>query len=225
MQSLDRIWSSDQPHLDIEDIRDWFASYVYLPRLRDEATLNSALQRLMEKNMADPFAYAIGSDEETGAYEGGLGGRALMLGSLERGLLVRRDAIPREKTKPEPILPGEEADSPPDPTPPGPGGRVSGRPTFLRGRPWSWVTAPQARRGGCRGGRGRGTGGFGPSRTRSRCRSRKWSSPRLRCGSRIPRARQGKRLHPVGNHRLGEAEGRLLMARRRHPGTTTPLGI
>ena len=52
-----------RPHLSIDDIRDWFASYVYLPRLRDEATLDGALQRLVE-NLADPFAYASGFDEE-----------------------------------------------------------------------------------------------------------------------------------------------------------------
>ena len=121
MQSLGPIWPSDQPHLDIEEIRDWFASYVYLPRLRDEATLDGALQRLVE-NMADPIAYATGFDEETGAYEGVLDGRALMPGSLERGLLVRREAIPEPEPQPELSRPGDGGDSPPDPTPPDPGG-------------------------------------------------------------------------------------------------------
>ena len=120
MQSLAPIWPSDQPHLDIEEIRDWFASYVYLPRLRDEATLDGALQRLVE-NMADPFAYAAGFDEETGAYEGVMDGRALMPGSLARGLLVRRDAIPVPEMDPRPHHPGDGEDSTLDPARPEPG--------------------------------------------------------------------------------------------------------
>ena len=84
MQSLAPIWPSDRPHLSIDDIRDWFASYVYLPRLRDEATLDGALQRLVE-NLADPFAYASAFDEESCAYEGVMDGRALMPGHFTRG--------------------------------------------------------------------------------------------------------------------------------------------
>ena len=63
MQSLEPIWPEDRPHLDIDEVRDWFASYVYLPRLRDEATLDGALQRLVE-NLADPFAHAAGYEEK-----------------------------------------------------------------------------------------------------------------------------------------------------------------
>ena len=117
MQSLAPIWPSDRPHLSIEDIRDWFASYVYLPRLRDEATLDGALQRLVE-NFADPFAYASGFDEESGAYEGVMDGRALMPGHFKSGLLVRREAIPAAKLDSEPFRPGDDGGSTPTPTPP-----------------------------------------------------------------------------------------------------------
>ena len=113
MQSLAPIWPSDRPHLSIEDIRDWFASYVYLPRLRDEATLDGALQRLVE-NLADPFAYASGFDEESGAYKGVMDGRALMPGHFISGLLVRREAIPVAKPDAEPSRLGGEGSSVPD---------------------------------------------------------------------------------------------------------------
>ena len=116
MQSLAPVWVSERPHLSIEDIRDWFASYVYLPRLRDEATLDGALQRLVE-NLADPFAYASGIDEESGAYEGVMDGRALMPGHFMSGLLVRREAIPAAKLDPEPLRPGDDGGSTPTPTP------------------------------------------------------------------------------------------------------------
>jgi hypothetical protein len=116
MQSLEPIWPTARPHLNIEEIRDWFASYVYLPRLRDEATLDGALQRLVE-SMADAFAYASGFDEETGAYEGVVDGRTLMPGRFESGLLVRREAIPSAKPDSEPIRPGDDGGSTPTPTP------------------------------------------------------------------------------------------------------------
>ena len=119
MQSLAPIWPSDRPHLSIEDIRDWFASYVYLPRLRDEATLDGALQRLVE-NLADPFAYASGFDEESGAYEGVMDGRALMPGHFISGLLVRREAIPVAKPDAESSRPGDAGALAPSPTPPKP---------------------------------------------------------------------------------------------------------
>ena len=44
-----------------------------------------------------------------------------MPGSLERGLLVRRDAIPVAEPEPQPC-PRGDGDSPLDPTPPDPGG-------------------------------------------------------------------------------------------------------
>ena len=119
MQSLEPIWPADRPHLDIEEVRDWFASYVYLPRLRDEATLDGALQRLVE-NLADPFTYAAEFDEETGTYEGVVDGRALMPGSFERGLLVRREAIPEPEADPEGSRPVGEGGSAPSSSPPDP---------------------------------------------------------------------------------------------------------
>ena len=117
MQSLAPIWPAERPHLTIEDIRDWFASYVYLPRLRDEATLDGALQRLVE-NFVDPFAYASAFDEESGAYEGVMDGRALMPGHFKSGLLVRREAIPAAKLDPAPPRPGDDGDWTPDIPPP-----------------------------------------------------------------------------------------------------------
>ncbi len=99
MRSLDPIWPPDRPHISVDEIRKWFASYVYLPRLRDEATLDGALQRLVE-DMASPYAYASAFDEDTGAYEGVIDGKAQLPGGLGDGLLVRREAIPTEEREP-----------------------------------------------------------------------------------------------------------------------------
>ena len=64
---LEPLWPESRPHVPVEELREWFASYVYLPRLRDEAVLDGALRRLAE-DLARPFALASRFDEATGAY-------------------------------------------------------------------------------------------------------------------------------------------------------------
>ena len=99
LNSLEPVWPADRPHLPIEEIRDWFASYVYLPRLRDDATLDGALQRLVE-DIAYDFAFASSFDEGSGEYDGVVDGKALMSLSVDGGLLVRRGAIPEPVPEP-----------------------------------------------------------------------------------------------------------------------------
>ena len=113
LNSLEPVWPADQPHLPIEEIRDWFASYVYLPRLRDDATLDGALQRLIE-DIAYDFAFASAYDEGSGEYDGVVDGKAFTLLGFEGGLLVRRNAIP--EPVPEPA-PGDGKGATPPPTP------------------------------------------------------------------------------------------------------------
>ena len=95
LNSLEPVWPADRPHLPIEEIRDWFASYVYLPRLRDDATLDGALQRLVE-DIAYDFAFASSFDEGSGEYDGVVDGKAFRSLGFEGGLLVRRGAVPKE---------------------------------------------------------------------------------------------------------------------------------
>ena len=109
VQSLEPLWPAERPHLAIADIRDWFASYVYLPRLRDPATLDGALQQLFE-DLALPYAYAAGFDEDTGAYDGVIDGKAWLVGNPGAGLLVRRDAI--QAVEPAPKTTGAVISSP-----------------------------------------------------------------------------------------------------------------
>ena len=113
IRSLDPIWQEDRPHIPVEEVREWFASYVYLPRLRDEATLDGALQRLVE-DMASPYAYASAFDDEAGAYRDVVDGRALMPGVLGDGLLVRRNAFPAKEATPSASVEPGHAVTPPD---------------------------------------------------------------------------------------------------------------
>ena len=91
-RSLKPVWPADGSHVPIETIRDWFASYVYMPRLCDDATLDRALERLI-RDLAEPYVFASGFDEDAGAYTGAMEG-IVRPESLRKGLLVRREAIP-----------------------------------------------------------------------------------------------------------------------------------
>ena len=96
-RSLEPIWPLDRNHLPIATIRDWVASYVYMPRLRDEGTLDGAIQKLVE-DMAFDYAFASAFDEEKGTYLDVVDGTLVMPGGFTNGLLVRRSAIAAQQT-------------------------------------------------------------------------------------------------------------------------------
>jgi hypothetical protein len=61
------IWPEDRPPLFISEIADWFAAYVYFPKLRDRVVLESSTRDAVAK--LDPqFGYADGFDETSGRY-------------------------------------------------------------------------------------------------------------------------------------------------------------
>ncbi len=65
--ALKPIWPDDRPQLPISEVTEWFASYVYLPKLRDGVVLQAAIRDSVGK--LDPtFGYADGFDEATGRY-------------------------------------------------------------------------------------------------------------------------------------------------------------
>ena len=70
-----------------------------MPRLRDDATLNRALEKLIE-DLGEPYVFASNFDEDTGTYDGVIEGIVRVSDSLGSGLLVRREAVPR--TEPDP---------------------------------------------------------------------------------------------------------------------------
>jgi hypothetical protein len=66
--ALEPIWPDDRPHLLISEVSDWFASYVYMPKLRDSVVLQAAIRDAVAK--LDPtFGYANSFDEAAGCYE------------------------------------------------------------------------------------------------------------------------------------------------------------
>lgn len=65
--ALKPIWPDDRPHLAVAEIAEWFASYVYLPKLRDGVVLQAAIGDTVAK--LDPaFGYADSFDEPAGRY-------------------------------------------------------------------------------------------------------------------------------------------------------------
>lgn len=126
-KELESLWPAEKQPLTVADIRDWFASFVYLPRVRDDAVLDTALQYLCT-DMEFPYAYASGFDEDADIYRDVVDGKAWLSADLGTGLLVRREAIQTEVPTPTPISPGlTSLPDPIPPTPPSPGEPTSAR--------------------------------------------------------------------------------------------------
>jgi hypothetical protein len=46
---LAELWPADRPHLPVAEIAEWFATYVYLPKLRDRVVLETAIRDALAK--------------------------------------------------------------------------------------------------------------------------------------------------------------------------------
>lgn len=95
-RELDRIplWRGD--HVGLKQLSEDFASYLYLPRLKDSRVLLEAVKdglRLLTWSV-ESFAYADGYDAERGRYLGLRTGDAPV--DLSKGLLVQPDAASRQ---------------------------------------------------------------------------------------------------------------------------------
>lgn len=100
MAKLAGLWPAEQSHIPIADLKEWFASYVYLPKLRDPAVLESAIAEGV--STSDPlFGYADRYDEATARYE------ALAYGKLaptvfQAGAVIVRKEVAAEAARPAP---------------------------------------------------------------------------------------------------------------------------
>jgi hypothetical protein len=65
---ISKLWPDESPHLAVSEVADWFASYPYLPKVRDRVVIETAIQEGAAK--LDPkFGYADAVDG-TGGYAG-----------------------------------------------------------------------------------------------------------------------------------------------------------
>lgn len=111
---LKSLWPEEKPHLPVNEIADWFASYVYLPKLRDRTVLELSIRDALAK--LDPnFAYADGYDEGTGKYLGLLWQKGPADGAQLSGVLVRPEValVQLRPASPPPTPPGTAVDEEP----------------------------------------------------------------------------------------------------------------
>ena len=113
---LDRVPLWPEDHVTIKQLVEHFASYLYLPRLKDSSVLLGAIRdgvSLLTWEQ-DTFAFADSFDETVGRYRGLRGGQALAFADAGApGLLVKPVVARRQ-------LDAEQAKAPTGPTPPGP---------------------------------------------------------------------------------------------------------
>jgi hypothetical protein len=104
---LKKVWPEDQPHLEVTQLRDWFAQYTYLHRLLGPATLAQSLTEAAGVLDA-PFGVAHAFDEATGRYSELTLDRPVLV-TLQGGmLLVSRAAAEAQLASEKP--PGGEAE-------------------------------------------------------------------------------------------------------------------
>lgn len=95
---LDRVplWRGDD--VAVKQLIEDFATYLYLPRLRDPDVLVAAIREGVSRLTweADTFAYAQGKDEESGRYRALDAGKAVNIQSEGGTLLVKPDVAARQ---------------------------------------------------------------------------------------------------------------------------------
>jgi uncharacterized protein len=89
---LSPLWPAGKSHLPISEVAEWFATYVYLPKLRDRVVLDVAIQDAVGK-LAPVFGYADGFDEASGAYSGLVWAKAPPELFGPSALIVKSDAV------------------------------------------------------------------------------------------------------------------------------------
>jgi hypothetical protein len=104
---LKPLWAEDRRHIPINEITDWFASYVYMPKLRDRVVLDTAIREAVAK--LDPaLGYADSFDQSSGDYSGLIWAKAPPELMPSTALLVHRDAALEQlrRKQPEAVVGG-----------------------------------------------------------------------------------------------------------------------
>jgi len=93
LTDLDKVWDGTAPHIAIAQLLEWFGSFVYLPRLRDDVTLIEAVKKLID-DIASPVAFAGTFDAASGRYGQIVRSGLLFAENIDSGFLVRKSALP-----------------------------------------------------------------------------------------------------------------------------------
>jgi hypothetical protein len=138
---LGKVWQPDQPHVSVRQLRDWFAQFPYLSKLRDLQVLGKAISEALAQGADTKYAIADRFDEAKGEYVGLKLFQLLGVQLNSDAVLVRRDVAEAQLAKQAPpkIKVGPE-DPPPPPPPPGRPRRFYAKITLDPNRPTPQVS-------------------------------------------------------------------------------------
>jgi hypothetical protein len=93
---IDRVplWRAEGAHVGVKQLVEDFAQYTYLPRVRDDSVLTTAIEDGVSSLSweMDGFAYADGWDEQEKRYRGLKAGRAVTVSVNADALVVKPEA-------------------------------------------------------------------------------------------------------------------------------------
>lgn len=107
---VSKLWPEEAPHLAISEIADWFASYPYLPKVRDRVVVETAIQDGAAKLDAK-FGYADAVDA-TGHYTGLRWAQGLPDTLPSSAVLVRPEIAYEQRTAASGSVPTATASGP-----------------------------------------------------------------------------------------------------------------
>ena len=96
--ALQPIWPAERPHLPVSEVADWFATYVYMPKVRDRIVLDGAIRDAVGK-LAPQFGYADEFDPATGDYRHLIWGRSPPEIFSPGALLVRASEVTAQQDR------------------------------------------------------------------------------------------------------------------------------
>ena len=108
---LAKVWQASQPHVAVRQLRDWFAQFPYLSKLRDPQVLAKAISVALKRTDAK-YAIADRFDEAKSEYVGLQLAKLVEIDLNSEMVLVRRDVAEAQLAK----------ETPRQPEPPGGGG-------------------------------------------------------------------------------------------------------
>lgn len=114
---LDQYLWSDHDHINTRQLWEYLASYLYLPRLKNQEVLRETIEAGISELFAEHFAYAGRYNEETGRYEGLIVGGGGQVVIDDYSVLVKPDVAKAQQAKDDASRPDSPSPSPEPRTP------------------------------------------------------------------------------------------------------------
>ena len=133
---LAKVWQPNQPHIGVRQLRDWFAQFPYLSKLRDPQVLAQAISAALGRSDTK-YAIADRFDEAKGEYAGLEVARLVTIDLTSDRIMVRREVADAQRAK-----------FAPEAVPTGPGGTdpiIKGQPTVVGQPARDDAATPRAR--------------------------------------------------------------------------------